>query len=56
MFVVRPLVHKYSVITLANWHLAYCNPTWSKDHKTVGCDFCLFIQQLASIAWMDSHP
>ena len=35
MFVMRPLVHNYYVITLANWHLAYCNPTWSKGHKTV---------------------
>ena len=36
--------HNYSVITLDNWHLAYCDPTRSKDHKTVDCE-CLFIQQ-----------
>ena len=28
----------YSVITLDNWHLAYCDPTWCKDHKTVDCE------------------
>ena len=27
MFVMYPLVHNYSVITLDNWHLAYCGPT-----------------------------
>ena len=54
MFVMYPLVHNYSVITLDNWYLAYCGPTRSKDHKTVDCE-CLFIQQLASIPWLDSH-
>ena len=54
MFVVCPLVHNYSIITLDNWHLAYCHPAWSKDHKTVDCE-CLIIRQLASIAWMHSH-
>ena len=54
MFVMCPLVHNYSVITLDNWYLAYCGPTRSKDHKTVDCE-CLFIQQLASIAWLHSH-
>ena len=44
MFEMCPLVHNYSVITLDNWHLAYCDPTRSKDHKTVDCE-CLFIQQ-----------
>ena len=44
MFVMCPLVHNYSVIILDNWHLAYCDPTQSKDHKTVDCE-CLFIQQ-----------
>ena len=44
MFVMCPLVHNYSVITLDNWFLAYCGPTRSKDHKTVDCE-CLFIQQ-----------
>ena len=39
MFVMCPLVHNYSVITLDNWHLANCGPTQSKDHKTVDCDF-----------------
>ena len=54
MFVLCPLVHNYSVFTLNNWHLAYCDLTQSKDYKTV--DFkCLFIQQLASIAWLHSH-
>ena len=53
-FVMCPLAHNYSVITLDNWHLVYCGPTRSKDHKTVGCE-CLFIQQLASIAWLHSH-
>ena len=38
MFVMCPLVHKYSVITLDKWHLAYCGPTRSKDHKTVDCE------------------
>ena len=37
MFVMSLLVHNYSVITLDNWHLAYCDPTVSKDHKTVDC-------------------
>ena len=32
-----PLVHNYSVITPANWHLAYCDPTRSNDHKMVDC-------------------
>ena len=59
MFGMCPLVHNYSVITLDNWHLVYCGPTRSKDHKTldhktVDCE-CLFIQQLASIAWLHSH-
>ena len=54
MFVMCPLVHNYSVINLANWYLAYCGPTWSKDHKTVDCE-CLSIQQLASIGWLHSH-
>ena len=39
MFVMCPLVHIYSVITLDNWHLANCGPTQSKDHKTVDCEF-----------------
>ena len=47
MFVMWPLVHNYSVITLDNWH-------HGPKHKTVDCE-CLFIQQLAPIAWMDSH-
>ena len=42
MFVVCPLVHNYSIITLDNWHLAYCHPAWSKDNKTVDCE-CLII-------------
>ena len=50
MFVMCPLVHNYSVITLDNWYSAYCGPTRSKDHKTVDCE-CLF----ASIAWLHSH-
>ena len=54
MFVMCPLVHNYSVITLDNWHLAYCGPTRSKEHKTVDCE-CLFIQKFASIAWLYSH-
>ena len=54
MFVMCPLVHNYSVITLDNWHLAYCGPTQSTDHKTVDCEY-LFIQQLAFIAWFHSH-
>ena len=54
MCVRCPLVQNYSVITLDNWHLAYCCPTRSKDHKTVDCE-CWFIQQLASIAWLHSH-
>ena len=49
MLVMWPLVHNISVITLDNWHLAYCGPTRSKDHKMLDCE-CLFIQQLASIA------
>ena len=44
MLVMCPLVNNYSVIILDNWHLAYCDPTRSKDHKTVDCE-CLFIQQ-----------
>ena len=48
MFVMCPLVHNYSLMTLDNWYLAYCGPTRSKDHKTVDCE-CLFIQQSASI-------
>ena len=44
MFVKCPLVHNYSVISLDSWHLAYCDPTPSKDHKTVDHE-CLFIQQ-----------
>ena len=44
MFVMRPLVHNYSVIALDNWHLAHYDPTRSKDHKTVNRE-CLFIQQ-----------
>ena len=54
MLVICPLVHYYSVITLDNLHLAYCGPTRSKEHETVGCE-CLFIQQLASIEWLHSH-
>ena len=54
MFAMCPLVHNYSVITLDNWHLAHCDPTRSQDHKTVECE-CLFIQQLALIAWLHSH-
>ena len=53
MFVMCPLVHYYSVITLDNWYLAYCDPTRSKrsiTHKKVD-----FIQQLTSIAWLHSH-
>ena len=38
MFAICPPVHNYSVITLENWHLAYCDPTRSKDHKTVDCE------------------
>ena len=30
MFVMCPLVHNYSVITLDNWRLAYCCPSQSK--------------------------
>ena len=44
MFVMCPLVHNYYVISLDSWHLAYCDPTWSKDHKTVDYE-CLFIQR-----------
>ena len=44
MFVMCPLGHNYSVITQDNWHLACCDPTRSKDHKTVDHE-CLFIQQ-----------
>ena len=44
MFVMCPLVHNYSVFSLDSWHLAYCDPTWSKDHKTVDYE-CLFIQR-----------
>ena len=54
MFVMCTLVPNYSVITLDNWHLVYCDPTRSKDHKTVDWE-CLFIQQLASITWLHSH-
>ena len=54
MFVMCTLVPNYSVITLDNWHLVYCGPTRSKDHKTVDWE-CLFIQQLASITWLHSH-
>ena len=54
MSVMCPLVHNYSVITLDNWHLAYYNPTRSKDHKTIDCK-CLFIQLFASIAWLHSN-
>ena len=54
MYVICPLVHNYSVITLDKWQLAYCGPTQSKDHKTVDCE-CLFIQQFASIAWLHRH-
>ena len=41
MFAMCPLVHNYSVITLDNWYLAFCDPTRSKYHKTVDCK-CLF--------------
>ena len=41
MFVMCTLVPNYSVITLDNWHLVYCGPTRSKDHKTVDLE-CLF--------------
>ena len=44
MFVMCPLGHNYSVITQDNWHLAYCDPTRSKDHETVDHE-CLFIHQ-----------
>ena len=54
MFVMCPLVHNYSLITLDNWHLAYCSPTRTKDHKTVDCE-CLYIQQLASTALLHRH-
>ena len=54
MYVMCPLVHSYSVITLDNRHLANCDPTRSKDHKTVKFE-CLFMQQLAPIAWLYSH-
>ena len=56
MFVMCPLVHNYSVITLDNWHLANCGPTQSNDHKTVDCDFFyIYIQQSAPNAWVHSH-
>ena len=42
MFVMCPLGHNYSVITQDNWHLAYCDPKRSKDHKTVD-RVCLFV-------------
>ena len=42
-----PLVHNYSVITLDNLHHG---PKITKQLTE-----CLFIQQLAPIAWMDSH-
>ena len=51
MCVTCTLVQNYSV---DNWHLAYCGPTRSNDHKTVDCE-CWFIQQLASIAWLHCH-
>ena len=56
MFVMCPLVHNYSVITLdtCSWYLAYCGLTLSNDHKTVDYE-CLSLQQLASIAWLHSH-
>ena len=38
MFAICPPVHNYPVITLDNWHLAYCDPTRSTDHKTVDCE------------------
>ena len=38
MFAICPPVYNYSVITLDNWHLAYCDPTQSTDHKTVDCE------------------
>ena len=38
MFAMCPLVHNYSVITLDNLHLAYFDPTQSKDYKRVGCE------------------
>ena len=44
MFEMCPLVHNLLCNSLDNWHLAYCDPTRSKDHKTVDCE-CLFIQQ-----------
>ena len=40
MFVICQLVHNYSVITLDNWHLPYCGPTWSKDQ--VDCDVYIY--------------
>ena len=42
MFVMCPLVHNYSVITLDNWHLAYCGPTQSKDSKLLTVNVCLY--------------
>ena len=51
MFVMHPLVHNYSVITLDNWHLAYCDRTQSKDHKTVDRE-CFFYTAI-SINCMD---
>ena len=32
----------YSVITLDNWHLAYCDPTWCKDHKRLTVNVSLY--------------
>ena len=49
MFVKCPLVHNYSVITLDNWHLAYCDPSWSNDHKTV--DFIYFAMHIDVQLW-----
>ena len=54
MCVMCPLVQHYSVITLDNWHSAYCGPTRSKNLKTDDCE-CWFIQQFASIACVHSH-
>ena len=54
MCVMCPLVHIYSIITFDNWYLANCDPTRSKDHKTVDCE-CLCMLQLAPIAWLHSH-
>ena len=42
MFAMCPLVHNYSVITLDNWHLAYCDPTRSKITKRLTVNISLY--------------